>query len=160
MAVELNWGPPPEEALANPTQSSSFYTQVAAALRAKPGEWAQVPRNFASVESARSTAIRIRTGRMASMPKGQYEAIAHEKNMWVRYMPPEEGTEEGGEQPAGPRLVPTRPARDSNGGVSAQVRAWARDNGWPDLPAHGRLPQDAIQAYHAAMDARESGKGE
>jgi hypothetical protein len=159
MTLNLKWSEPPAEALANPTQSNSFYVQVAAALRAKPGEWAQIPREFASEDSAKNTATRIRQGRMASMPKGQYEAVSHKKELWIRYVEPAEGTPV--EEPQqGPRLVSSqtaRAARDTNS-VAAQIRAWAKNNGWPDLPNHGRLPQDAIAAYHEAMDSKEHGE--
>jgi hypothetical protein len=32
---------------------------------------------------------------------------------------------------------------------TATVRAWAKDNGWPALPARGRIPADAQQAFEA-----------
>jgi hypothetical protein len=32
---------------------------------------------------------------------------------------------------------------------TATVRAWAKDNGWPGLPARGRIPADAQQAFEA-----------
>lgn len=157
MTLELKWGEPPAEALANPTQSNSFYVQVAAALRAKSGQWAELPREFASEDSAKNTATRIRTGRMASMPKGEFEAVAYEKTLWMRHV--SGGVDESEQPPAGPRLVSPRPARDSTN-VSAQIRAWAKGNGFPDLPAHGRLPQGVIEAYRTAMDEKEQRESE
>jgi hypothetical protein len=153
MTLELKWGAPPPEALANPSQSNSFYVQVAAALKAKPNQWAQIPRDFASEDSAKNTATRIRQGRMASMPKGEFEAVSHKKELWVRHTPLAEGDEPA---PAGPRLVKdsaTR-SRDSSS-VSAQIRAWGKTNGYADLPNHGRLPQNVIDAYHKSMDEQE-----
>src|SRR5579863_1169242 len=32
---------------------------------------------------------------------------------------------------------------------TATVRAWAKDNGWSSLPARGRIPADAQQAFEA-----------
>lgn len=141
MTLELKWGAPPAEALANPTQSNSFYVQVASALRAKPGEWAQVPREFASEDSAKNTATRIRQGRMASMPKGQFEAVSHDKNLWVKYTPPAEGEGEGN---GGGSVHPFK--RSAGASEAAKVREWARSKGM-DVPKHGRLPQELIDAY-------------
>lgn len=28
-----------------------------------------------------------------------------------------------------------------------KIRAWARDNGWPDLGNRGRVPKEAVDAY-------------
>ena len=40
----------------------------------------------------------------------------------------------------------SRAARSSD---AAEVRAWARDNGW-DIPARGRIPNDVREAFSAA----------
>jgi hypothetical protein len=32
---------------------------------------------------------------------------------------------------------------------NAEIRAWARKNGWPDLGERGRIPADAQAAYEA-----------
>lgn len=34
--------------------------------------------------------------------------------------------------------------------VLSQIRDWCRTNGYPDVPTHGRIPQDALTAYDAA----------
>ena len=34
---------------------------------------------------------------------------------------------------------------------AAEIRAWARDNGWPDLPAQGKLPVTVREAWDAAQ---------
>jgi hypothetical protein len=159
--MELEWVDPPQEALT--PVPSGLYGDMAKELRKEQnhGKWAIVPREFASEDSAKGTAQRIRTGRVAAMPKDSgFEAVSHESKVYIRYTPPEE-SDESGEQPAGPRLVQPRPQqarRATPENVSAQIRAWAKENGWPDLPAHGRLPQDAITAYHAAMDQKEHGE--
>jgi hypothetical protein len=36
---------------------------------------------------------------------------------------------------------------------TATIRAWAKDNGWPDLPARGKLPEDARAAFEAEHGA-------
>ena len=40
----------------------------------------------------------------------------------------------------------SRAARSTD---AAEVRAWARDNGW-DIPARGRIPNDVREAFSAA----------
>lgn len=41
-------------------------------------------------------------------------------------------------------------AKKASGTNTAEVRAWARSNGWPDLGDRGRVPADVQQAYDAA----------
>ncbi len=36
---------------------------------------------------------------------------------------------------------------------NAQIRTWARANGWPELTERGRIPADARAAWQAAQDA-------
>lgn len=42
------------------------------------------------------------------------------------------------------------------------VRAWAKENGWPQTPKAGRFPKDLINAYLAAQlaPAQSSGNGQ
>jgi hypothetical protein len=42
-----------------------------------------------------------------------------------------------------------RGARRSSSTSSAEVRAWARENGWPKLGDRGRIPADVQAAYDA-----------
>lgn len=152
---DLQWEEPPAEALASATVDNTFYGRMAAALRARPGEWAKIPREYASEDSAKNTMSRIKNGRMAGINKGEIDAVHHEKSIWVRAVP--KSAKPGDEaQPSGPRLVQAQAVRPANNGVSAAIRAWAKSNDYPDLPAQGRLPQDVIDAYHAAMDQVEA----
>lgn len=52
-----------------------------------------------------------------------------------------------GGQGAGTRASSARRARGP--GENAVIRAWARENG-REVSARGRLPQDLVDAYHAA----------
>ena len=60
----------------------------------------------------------------------------------------------GARKKSGGRLVAVRrpgatgPARDL-----VAVRAWARENGWPDLSGRGRIPGEVTTAYDAAQGA-------
>ena len=42
-----------------------------------------------------------------------------------------------------------RSARRASSPHSSEVRAWARENGWPKLGDRGRIPTDAQAAYDA-----------
>jgi hypothetical protein len=39
---------------------------------------------------------------------------------------------------------------------TAQVREWARANGWPDLGDKGRIPAEATEAYRKAHDGEKA----
>lgn len=41
------------------------------------------------------------------------------------------------------KSTPRAQNRDSN----AEIRAWARDNGWPDLGERGRISAEIVEAY-------------
>jgi hypothetical protein len=47
-----------------------------------------------------------------------------------------------------PQRKPSGPTATRAG--RAQVRAWARRNGWPNLGERGRIPDDAVEQYIAA----------
>jgi hypothetical protein len=38
--------------------------------------------------------------------------------------------------------------------ASQGLREWARENGWPNLPSRGRIPNEAHAAYQAAKGAQ------
>ena len=42
-----------------------------------------------------------------------------------------------------------RSARRASSTRTSEVRAWARENGWPNLGDRGRIPSDAQAAYDA-----------
>lgn len=86
---------------------------------------------------------------MASMPKGHFEAISHEKDLWVRAVPVEdqpEGDDKG--QGSVHPIRRTAPASPSSG-VAAKIREWAAGQGI-EVAKHGRLPQDLIDQYDEA----------
>jgi len=132
--MDLEWKEPPPEAL-KPQLAAGFYGKVAVELRKRPEEWALVPREFASEESAKSAAMNIRNGRMVSMPRGHYEAVTSGRQLYVRYVGPK------GAETNSPR-TDTRP--DSADPV--KVRKWAAEQGI-EVSRHGRLPDALVQQY-------------
>ncbi|MFF5449222.1 hypothetical protein [Streptomyces sp. NPDC012888] len=56
-----------------------------------------------------------------------------------------------------------QPVKVDRSGMSTRernrlTRAWARENGWPKLPAQGRVPMDVRHAYELANRAPAQGK--
>lgn len=51
----------------------------------------------------------------------------------------------------GQKKVGKQAERDSE---SAAIRAWARENGWPDIGERGRIPEGVREAYGASLLAR------
>jgi hypothetical protein len=167
--MDLEWGAPPPEAMLPPRVAGGFYGTLAKMLRERPNEWAVMPREYASVESARSAAANIRNGRVRAMPAGHFEVAVHEKTLWIRY--DEEGAkkaeaeaaEKPAEEPAAPRQRPEqrraggRPRYEDDGSADeddrkaypARVRAWATLNRI-EVPKHGRLPNELMERYSAA----------
>lgn len=46
--------------------------------------------------------------------------------------------------------VSVQPTRDGMDAIQRRAaRGWLRANGWPDLPDRGRIPQEALDAYHS-----------
>lgn len=139
--IDMQWEEPPAAALAKQPGEGGFYGKVAAALRERPGVWAKVPRDYASEDSAKNTRSRLHSGRMAGVPKGEFEAVCHGKSIWMRAVK-RDGTE-GSVHPI--RQAPTAPPS----GEAALIRKWAQEQGRA-VPKHGRLPQELIDAYEEA----------
>lgn len=138
--MELEWEEPPVEAFTN--NPSGFYSLLAQALREKPGEWAIVPRKFATSSSAQATAGNIRRGKVGAMPKGKYEAVASDTKIWVRYVGDGSPAPDSGDEPTTARQRSEFPAR---------VRAWAREQG-ETMPDRGRLPDELVTRYEQATN--------
>lgn len=62
-------------------------------------------------------------------------------NPWITH-----ARRSGGRRKRGTRQTPTRP---SSGPSTADIRAWAQENGW-DVPSRGRVPANIRNAYDAA----------
>ena len=58
------------------------------------------------------------------------------------------GRRTGGRRRSGRRSTPSAPAAAS-GASAAEIRAWARENGW-DVPERGRVSAEVREAYAAA----------
>ena len=147
--MKLEWTAPPPEAFHQ--GGTLFYMEVAAALREHPGEWAVIPREFATPNSAKNGAATIRTGRNRAMPKGEFEAVAHERVVYARYVGEKEDDEEG--TGPGASVVPIGgPVVEKYDPV--KVREWAQSVGI-EVSKHGRLPQSLIQKYEDAQKAEQ-----
>lgn len=72
------------------------HVEVAAALKKRPGEWAQVGR-YASAGSAGSIAQSVRTGKIKAYATGVWEARSRTVEgapwLFVRYVGPSDGAE-------------------------------------------------------------------
>lgn len=55
------------------------------------------------------------------------------------------------------RVRANAPVQEKEGdeNLNAKIRTWARANGWPDLGERGRIPEDAVEKYNAAMEKAE-----
>jgi hypothetical protein len=59
------------------------------------------------------------------------------------------GRRTGGRRKAGRRASGSSGGGDDSGVSAAEIRAWARENGW-DVPERGRVSADVREAYAAA----------
>lgn len=151
---DIIWEKPPQVALDAQTVHRSQYGELALALRERKGEWARVPREFASMDSARNTATNMRRGVVKGFIKGEYEAIAHDKQIWVRWIGPKGAQETPEPEPSRTVTRPPEPEEDDYGvndakAFPARVRSWAQLNG-RQVPSRGRLPEALIAEYEEA----------
>lgn len=128
------WEAPPEK-IADVDSASNKYTDLAAQLRARKGEWALLePRR--NVQSARSLASNVRNGKLASFePGGAFEARTMDTRVWIRYVGEPEG------------WVPPRRKPKPNQGT---IRAWAKATG-RKVTDRGQLPASLVAEWERAM---------
>ncbi len=146
--ADIQWRTPPEHVLNQ--QRRTQYDDFADALKQRPQEWAVLPGEKGSVDSARSTALNIRNGRMSAFkPKGQWEAVTDGTTIYVRFKgePSTEGEDVQQEH------VEVEGGRKVEASV---IRAWARENGF-DMPERGRLGANVIAAFEEAQDGEHPG---
>jgi hypothetical protein len=130
-------------------QRRTAYDEFAAAVRERPNEWAVLPGQKATVDSAKGTAMNIRQGRMkAFMPKGKWDAVVDGTTIYVRYTG--EATASTGGEDVQQEQVTVEGGKKVEASV---IRAWARENGFSDLPERGRLPGNVIAAFEEAQDS-------
>ena len=144
MSSDIQWEDPPEHALT--IRRKTTYTDFAQALRQRPGQWAIAPGERASADSAKNTAANILNGRMKDFPKGECQAVVDGPKLYVRYRDPVAVEHEGGGEEI---------AVGSQQHRAADVRAWAKENGFSDIGDKGRLPQHVIAAFEEAQDGPE-----
>lgn len=141
MSEDIVWRTPPEHAL-NQTRKTQFEA-FAKALRQRPQEWAVLPGEKTTVGSARSAALNIRKGAMSAFrPKGSWDAVTEGTTIYVRYLgePDTEGEDL--------QHVDVQNGRYK----TSDIRAWARENGFENLPDRGPLPGNVIAAFEEAQD--------
>lgn len=153
MSNDIRWEDPPETALN--VRKRTAYTDFTKVLRENPGKWALAPGERKSHESAKNTAQNIQRGVMRDFPKGAFETAVDGSKLYVRFKDP--ATRPEGEHPEGGNeeiAVGTLQHR------AADVRAWARLNGFSDIPERGRLPQHVIHAFEEAQEPEGEPEGE
>ncbi|WP_336819793.1 hypothetical protein [Gordonia sp. MMO-8] len=70
-------------------RSNRRYHEFAEALRARPGEWGQYPRQMQSTNSAATTAAKIARGIPNAFPitdAGRFDATSDGRTVYVRYL--------------------------------------------------------------------------
>ena len=78
---DLTWGAPPPQARHN-----TSWQPIAAALRERPSQWAQIA-DYGDKDRARSLAAQIRYGMTKSwLPRGHFEAAIDGGAVWARYV--------------------------------------------------------------------------
>lgn len=155
---ELVWETPPTEAIERAAGRGGHYLDVALALRERPGQWARIPREYATVDSARNTAQNMRRGHVKGFTKGDYELVPGEHGgkpaIWARYIKavdapapetngdkPSTEEEDGDDDPVSKEYLAAIKA------YNPKVREWARGQGL-EVPERGRLPQALRERYH------------
>lgn len=155
--MDIEWEDPPEVALLRSTGPGK-YVEFAVALRDHPGRWAVLPNyegHTRTEKGAKATAQNIKRGKVKGMPAGQYETAVQDGKVWVRYSPPAAG-EVAQEDAPPPAAKAAKPAVDESKVDPAKVRAWARKQGL-GVPDRGRLPDDVLDRYAAALERGEVG---
>jgi hypothetical protein len=163
--MDIEWEDPPALALAK-VRTPGRYVDFAYALREHPERWAKLPDKEGGEartdKGAANLAQSIRRGTTAGFkPKGSFEAVADGGTIFVRFTG-EPDQAEG--QEADPGKDETAEAPGEQAAVEdrqldpAKVRAWARTNGI-GVPDRGRLSEDVIARYAAALERGEHGLG-
>jgi len=166
--MDIEWEEPPAVALAK-VRTPGRYVEFAFALRDHPGRWAKLPEiqgETRTEKGAATLAQNIRRGLTAGFkPKQTYEAVSAENSVWVRYVGESDAD-------AAERLRPAEPEEERHGAEApqpspaeaahranpAEVRAWARTNGF-NVPDRGRLSEELFHAYARALERGEAGLG-
>lgn len=152
-AVELTWEEPPQEAILR-VRHTGPYSDILIELLKNPGKWAKLTREYPKPESAQNAAANIRRGVTKGFTKGEFEAVAHERHVYVMYKGPQDkqpdDDQPGEEHDSGPDRAETAvPHPRSTEGP--KIRAWARSQGI-ELGERGRIPEDIRARYYANGD--------
>lgn len=126
---DLIWEDPPA-AVVN-RQRKTLYSAVAEQLRSRPGVWAKLP-GERTKGTAAGLAQNIRRGAMKDFPKGQFEAVHDDTQVYVRFVGEVDDEVGAVEQIDAP-----------------VIRQWAREQGM-QVAERGRLAPEVITAYDEA----------
>lgn len=140
MSDGVVWREPPAEALKR--SRLGMYSTFADELRNNPGRWALLPGDDRTPKGAHGTAQNLRQARMKDFkPKGAWEAVAHDTDVYVRFVgEPAQAEPQPESDEAEPEEDEVPPAR---------IREWAKSQG-KVIPDRGRLPGDVVEAYYRA----------
>jgi len=90
--MEINWQAPPATAVRPGKRRGGPFAEIAAALRAKPGDWAIVSQSpdVKTNEAARNLANRIERGLAKAFAvedeSGSFEAMSEGTTVWARFV--------------------------------------------------------------------------
>lgn len=91
--MALRWGTPPERTKATKARQVLWHKE-AGQLRSRMGSWAIIrtyPKTKEGSVAAGACASGIRNGNYKSFPKGQFESVSRNSNVWVRAIPTDTG---------------------------------------------------------------------
>jgi hypothetical protein len=151
--MDLVWEMPPQDALTATRRGP--YTDVIRALKENPGQWARIPRDFKSEDSAKNAATNMRRGIGSFAPRGSFEAVSKGAVVWARIVGGEDGDnpERDGDDDAEDNgsasakgAGSSRTAPDTDPELSQRVRAWAKEQGY-EVAERGRMSRDVFDAY-------------
>lgn len=139
------WEDPPATAR-RPHAKPGRYDKFAKALRDNPGKWAVLPHERTE-KTAQGFSQNLRRGKVKGFENAEWETAIEGSKIWVRFLKDKPVEEPKAEEPKGDDDTVPETA------TGPYIRAWGKENGWPDLPDRGRLPRALVEAYHARTPA-------
>lgn len=85
---------------------------------------------------------------MRDFTRGEFETAVDGPKLYVRFVDPATRSQDEPTEGSSDEI-----AVGSMQHLAADVRTWARTNGFADIPERGRLPQHVIHAFEEAQEA-------